>query len=577
MTQYDINRKHQLYDIIAILKLISLLLCGIAVFTQFPDDMYKYLWSNNIHSKGIILIFLISITIFILIFQVWIMSNRKSQNNSTYNKSSLIENIVLISIYTGLIYISGLYKSQYKFIYLFIIIANTIQYGFKVGMSTAISNSLIILSIDLFGEYSGNINTYFEADLVLSGVFIIVAWSLGYYVKLENQYRFNAMQLANIDELTGVYNHRYFHNALSQYINMANDTKSAVCLLFIDIDHFKHYNDIYGHTAGDVVLKMIGDIFKKNIRGNDIVSRYGGEEFSIILPNTSEEEAIVIGDRIRDAVENTYFEGEENQPSGRLTISVGVACYPKQASSKKELINMADDALYRAKFFNKNRVESYYSVMEELKSDIDEKHIDLITSIKTLISVINAKDRYTYAHTDRVVIYCELMANYLGLTEKDKKILRYGAYLHDIGKIQISKDILIKKTKITKEEWEILKDHPNNGVEIVAPVEALKDVLPIIRHHHERHDGTGYPNKLKGEEIPYLVRILSVADSFDAMTSNRPYHERRSYDDAIEELKRCSSTQFHPDTVTEFINMLEDNKDKIDFGEHVSIKKSQGE
>ncbi|MDD4781279.1 MAG: HD-GYP domain-containing protein, partial [Tissierellia bacterium] len=320
-----------------------------------------------------------------------------------------------------------------------------------------------------------------------------------------------------------------------------------------------------GHTAGDVVLRMIGDIFKKSVRENDIVARYGGEEFAIILPNTSEEEAVVLGDRIRDTIENTYFEGEENQPNGKITISAGVSCYPDKAKNKKELINMADDALYRAKFFNKNRVESYYSVLEELKSDIDERHIDLISSIKTLISVINAKDRYTYAHTDRVVIYCELMANYLGLSEKDKKKLRYGAYLHDIGKIQISKDILIKKAKLTEEEWEILKAHPQNGIDIVKPVEALIDVLPLIHHHHERHDGTGYPDKLKGEDIPYLVRILSVADSFDAMTSNRPYHDRKSYDEAIQELKLCSSTQFHPETVIEFINMLEENKDRIDF------------
>ncbi|MDD4780931.1 MAG: GGDEF domain-containing protein, partial [Tissierellia bacterium] len=287
MTNIDINRKQKLYDIISVLKLVSLFICGVILFAQFPEELYYELWETNIHSKGLMLTILICITVFILIFKAWLYSNRESQNNSTFNNSSLIENIILISIYTELIYLSGLYKSQYKFIYLFIIVANTIQYGFKVGMITAILNSCIILAIDLMGEYSGNINTYFEADLVLSGVFIIVAWSLGYYVKLENQYRFNAMQLANMDELTNLYNHRYFHNALAQFINFAKDTNSTVSLLFIDIDHFKHYNDLYGHTAGDVVLRMIGDIFKKSVRENDIVARYGGEEFAIILPNTS--------------------------------------------------------------------------------------------------------------------------------------------------------------------------------------------------------------------------------------------------------------------------------------------------
>jgi putative nucleotidyltransferase with HDIG domain len=313
------------------------------------------------------------------------------------------------------------------------------------------------------------------------------------------------------------------------------------------------------------VLNRFGEIFKKNVRENDVIARYGGEEFAIILPDTCEEEAVEIGNRLRDAIENTHFEGEENQPNGNLTISIGVSCYPTKAKNKKELINTADDALYRAKFFNKNRVESYYSVLEELKGDIDEKHIDLISSIKTLISVINAKDRYTYAHTDRVVIYCELMADHLNLSENDRKTLRYGAYLHDIGKIQISKDVLNKIGKLTDEEWNLLKSHPENGVQIVRTVTALSEVLPLILHHHEWYDGTGYPKGIRGEEIPNLVRILSVADSFDAMTSNRPYHKRKTYEQAVEELIRCSSTQFDPEMVLEFVRMLDNNRNMLDL------------
>jgi diguanylate cyclase (GGDEF)-like protein/putative nucleotidyltransferase with HDIG domain len=399
----------------------------------------------------------------------------------------------------------------------------------------------------------------------LSGVFVIVAWLLGYYVKVENHYRNKAMKLANMDELTGLYNHRYFQDTLSQDIEKADQTQKNICLLFIDIDHFKFYNDLYGHGAGDIVLSKFGEILKYSINEQGTAARYGGEEFTVILPDILEEEALNLGNKIRDIFENTHFDGEENQPNGKLTISVGVSCYPEKAKSKQELINTADDALYRAKFFNKNRVESYYSILEELKSDIDEKHINLISSIKTLISVINAKDRYTYAHTERVVIYCELMANHLGLPECDKKTLRYGAYLHDIGKIEISKDILSKKAKLTEEEWNVLKTHPENGVEIVKTVDALKEVCPLILYHHERYNGMGYPHGLKGMDIPYLARILSVADSFDAMTSNRAYCQRRNYDEAIDELRKCSSTQFDPTIVQEFIKMLEVNKDRLDI------------
>lgn len=303
---------------------------------------------------------------------------------------------------------------------------------------------------------------------------------------------------------------------------------------------------------------------KVNTRKEDIVARYGGEEFAILLPNTQEKEAINIAEKIRKKIEYTYFEGEENQPNGNLTVSMGISVYPYKAKSDVELIKSADDALYRAKFFNKNRVEAYTSILDELKNDIDEKHIDLVTSIKTLISVINAKDRYTYGHVERVVLYSRLLADKLKLAEEDKKNFIYGAYMHDIGKINISREILNKKMPLTKEEWEILKQHPLNGVEIIKPVGSLQNISDLILHHHERYDGKGYPDKLKGEDIPFLARALTVVDSFDAMTSNRPYNRRRTYEEAIEELKRCSNTQFDSYIVEKFIEVIIENKDSFD-------------
>lgn len=564
MNHFNLNRNQKIYEVISILKLISLLICGIIVFTLYPYSKYK-MGLNSAYGSEAIAINFIGIAIFVLIYESWIYSTKKTNVVNSLNINGLIEFMVLFSIYTGLILLSGYHESNYKFLYLFIIIANTIQYGTNIGVSTAILSSVVILIIDLHGVGPGVININFETDIVMSGLFIVVAWSLGYYVNLENEYREKAIELANIDELTAVYNHRYFQNILSEYIENAHHTSRNICLLFIDIDHFKYYNDLYGHTAGDNVLSKIGEILKKNVREEDIVARYGGEEFAVIVPDVTEEVAAQIANRLRDAVEIEKFEGEEYQPNGKLTVSIGVSSYPLKAKTKQELINTADDALYRAKFFNKNRVECYYSVLEELKTDIDEQHIDLISSIRTLISVINAKDRYTYAHTDRVVIYCELMGNQLGLSDNDKKLLRYSAYLHDIGKIQISKDILNKREKLTDEEWNIMKTHPECGVDIIRTVPALNDVCPLILHHHERFDGTGYPNSLKGEEIPFLVRILSVCDSFDAMTSNRPYSKRKNYSEAIQELEENSSTQFDPEVVKEFIKMLHENKEKLDL------------
>ncbi|EQB88602.1 hypothetical protein M918_23995 [Clostridium sp. BL8] len=344
---------------------------------------------------------------------------------------------------------------------------------------------------------------------------------------------------------------------------LSEKENQPISMIIMDIDYFKYYNDLYGHQKGDEALKRIGTLLKEIAREKDVVARYGGEEFSIILPNTDEAEVIRIGEHIRKKIETTYFEGEENLPNGKLTVSVGISVFPDKAKSDVELIKSADDALYRAKFFNKNRVEIYTSILDELKQDIEEKHIDLVTSIKTLISVINAKDKYTYGHVERVVVYSRLLAEKLNLNEDDKKALIYGAYMHDIGKINISEDILNKKMPLNNEEWNILKQHSSNGVQIIRPVESLKYLSPLILHHHERYDGKGYPHNLKGEEIPYLARILTVVDSFDAMTSNRPYNKRKTYEEGIEELKKCSGTQFDPVIVQEFSKVILENKDSL--------------
>lgn len=455
--------------------------------------------------------------------------------------------------------ICGINQSQYKVLYLFIIITTTIQFGMKSGIIVSIISSFIILVMDLIFISSSEISAYFQDDLLLSGIFFLTALPLGFYVKIEKQHIEKLENMINIDGLTELYNHRYFCDSLAEKIKIGEKENNPVSMIFIDIDYFKNYNDIYGHQKGDYVLKKIGKIIKSSIGNEHIPARYGGEEFAIILPDTTEGMAVNIAESLRKKIENTYFEGEENQPNGKLTASMGVSVYPDKARSDIELIKSADDALYRAKFFYKNRVETYISILDEIKSNIDEEDAELVTSIKTLISVINAKDRYTYGHVERVVVYGRMLAESLGLNESDKNILIYGAYMHDIGKINISKDVLIKKMKLTHDEWEVLKQHPANGVEIIKSVKSLNMIIPLIISHHEKYDGTGYPNNLKGDEIPYLARVLTVIDSFDAMTSNRPYNKRKTYKEAIEELERCSGTHFDPEIVKVFIKALKTN------------------
>lgn len=566
MNKIEDDKHKQINDIVSVVKLSSLLFLGIAIFKCFLSNNSIEVQNYNINSK---IVLTISILTFLFIYIIWTFSAINKISNKYIRFAQLFENFIFILLFFIVILMSGANTSQYKFLFLFIITTSTIQAGMKRGITIAFISSALILAMDLVCSPNVVINQYFENDLILSAIFILTAWPLGFYVKIESEHIRKLESLVNEDGLTGVYNHRFFHDILREKIIACEKESKPLSLIFLDIDYFKHYNDLYGHQGGDEVLKTMGVLLKDNVREHDIVARYGGEEFAIILQNTSEAEASIIAENIRHKVESTYFKGEENQPSGNLTVSIGISVYPEKASNDVELIKSADDALYRAKFFNKNRVETYTSVLDELKHNIDEKDEELVTSIKTLISVINVKDRYTYGHCERVVFYSRLLADKLGLSEKDKKKLVYGAYMHDIGKIDISKEILNKKMPLTDEEWNILKQHPLNGVEIIKPVRSLASIIPLILHHHERYDGKGYPNNLKEDNIPFLARILTVVDSFDSMTSNRPYNKRKTYEEAIEELKRCSGTQFDPMIANAFIEVILEYKDKFDSLDYI--------
>lgn len=561
MNKTEVSNGKQINDILSVVKLSSLLFSGIGFFEYFFNANRDIVEPNYTFYMEIIIS---GILILSLIYFVWAFSTIKKLDFKYLHQVQIAESFALSLIFFIVILLSGANESQFKFLFLFIIITTTIQSGIKYGMSLACLTSFSILTMDIICLPNSTINKYFQNDLILTGVFILTAWTLGFYVRIANEHIEELKGLANEDGLTGLYNHKFFHETLRKKIKSCEKDGTPICVIFMDIDYFKNYNDFYGHQKGDEVLRTIGHLLKEMSRKEDVVARYGGEEFAIIQTNVQEKEAVETAEKIRKKIEETYFDGEENQPNGSITVSIGISVYPDKAKDDVELIKSADDALYRAKFFNKNRVETYSSILDELKEAIDEKHIDLITSIKTLISVINAKDRYTYGHVERVVYYSRLLADKLKLNEGDKKSFIYSAYMHDIGKINIDKEILNKKMPLTKEEWEILKQHPDNGVDIIKSVKSLSNIIPMIKHHHERYDGNGYPEKLKGEEIPYLARALTVVDSFDAMTSNRPYNKRKTFEEAIEELKNCSGSQFDPEIAEAFIEAIKENKDILD-------------
>ncbi len=559
MTIYEENRIKRINEMSAFIKLLSLFFASISVFslTSFRKlGLASLLVIKEMEGK---FIFFAMGLMLLFVYQGWRFINKVEVKFEKPDIGDIMEMFVMLILFTYLVY-STHELTQYRFLYFFLILSTTIRFGMNWGLGVAGLCTLCILIMDFSKTIPGKVNYIFQADFILAGVFLLTAWLIGYYAEIEKEHREKMHDLINMDELTGIYNHRYFQEYLATNLDRAGKNEESLSLLFIDIDNFKYYNDMYGHSYGDKVLKIMGSIFHKTVGEQGIAARYGGEEFVVVLPDMAEKQALGIGGKIRKKVEETSFEGEEHQPGGKLTVSIGISSYPVKAMTKQELIETADDALYRAKSFSRNRVELYFSVLEELKKDIDGKHVDLVSSIKTLIGIINAKDKYTYGHTERVVLYCSKFAKFLGLSTEEKKILRYGAYLHDIGKIEIPAETLVKRSKLTEEEFQALRKHPENGANIIEGVETLSEVVPLIKLHHEKYDGTGYPNGLMGEDIPRLVRIITLMDSFDAMTTNRSYCRGKTYDEALEEMKRCKGTHFDPELVESFIEMLEKNK-----------------
>ena len=203
-------------------------------------------------------------------------------------------------------------------------------------------------------------------------------------------------------------------------------------------------------------------------------------------------------------------------------------------------------------------------INDELSNTIEKLEKAYLDSIETLRYTVEAKDPYTRGHSDRVSRYSVLIGKYLGLPEEDLRTLKIGGLFHDIGKIGIPDSILLKESKLTDDEYSEIKNHPSIGAHILCNAEAFKDIIPIVKHHHERFDGRGYPGKLKGEDIPYFARIAAVADTFDAMTSRRTYRDSLPLDVVKEEIRDCSGTQFDPEIAKVFLDILENHYDEIE-------------
>lgn len=385
---------------------------------------------------------------------------------------------------------------------------------------------------------------------------ILLTISNGTAAVIENARNYSKAKVQAItDGLTELYNHRHFYECLEDVI--FNNRYEKFSVVMLDVDYFKFYNDLYGHSAGDKALKKIADILKLNIGNKGILARYGGEEFSLILPNLSAKETYEIIDKVRLDIQSSF--NKTNEVNAFLTISAGISNYPENTTNKEILLEEADKALYYAKRNGRNRCIIYDEKIEDRDLKKDGEDI-LFSSVYALAAAIDAKDHYTFGHSENVSKYGVMLGKELGFNDEQLDIMRNAGLLHDVGKIGVPESILTKPGKLTAEEYETMKKHVELSVDIFKHIPNLIKVIPAVICHHERYDGKGYPRGIKGSNIPIEGRCLTIVDSFEAMISRRPYKKPLSLEEAVNELRANKGTQFDPNLTDIFIEVIEKNK-----------------
>jgi diguanylate cyclase (GGDEF)-like protein/putative nucleotidyltransferase with HDIG domain len=443
------------------------------------------------------------------------------------------------------------------------------------------------------------VETSESADFHDQDVFLLRTLADLFAGALHNALTFQkAQEQAITDGLTGVKTHRFLMESLSSEWKRSTRANRPFALVLMDLDRFKFVNDFYGHLEGDVILQRVGQILEEHCRRSDVVARYGGDEFVILMPETTVEQARQLASKLRSWVAADPLLRDKN-----VTASFGIAGFPIHGSTPQELIQVADSSMYLSKHQGGNSVssaeqgdakdrkrwkkdvleaylgvtlkrlfstgpgafEEIYRRLEQFTRSLNE-HVGttagdglpaaVVETVTSLAFAIDAKDQYTQGHSRKVSAYAVMTAQALGLKQEEVEEIRLAGLLHDIGKVGIPEPILNKSGPLDADEWETMKTHTVLGAKILEPLQTMGRIGDMVRHHHEFYDGTGYPNRLRGDGIPYGARVIAVADAFDTITSERTYKKARTREDALAELERCASNQFDPEIVRVFVEIM---------------------
>lgn len=387
------------------------------------------------------------------------------------------------------------------------------------------------------------------------------------------------------DNLTNLYSHRHFQELLASEIKNAEREHNEVSVIIFDVNNISGINKEFGHAKGDEVIKTVAEKVTQNIKNQGVAGRYGGDEIAVILPKMNTDEAKYLAEYITYTLSCCMVEGV-----GPIKVSVGIASYPNASVEQEKILILAEQAMYISKskgykngistivssndydFWDDTALNSFASVLskrhaqiginfeEELVNKFQNEEISsqnhLIEVVTSLAGAIDAKDEYTKGHSTSVSRYAVALARAMNLPERETERIKLGGLLHDVGKIGIPENVLRKTSKLSDEEWEIMKQHPSIGAsKVLQPNPLLHDLIPIVKYHHEQWNGKGYPEGLKGDEIPLAARIVAVADTYHALISDRPYRKGMSMEKACEILKLGAGVQWDPDLVRQFIQI----------------------
>jgi len=368
-----------------------------------------------------------------------------------------------------------------------------------------------------------------------------------------------ASRRADRDSVTDLLNHRAVQEQLNATLGRCKRTKAQFAIVMMDLNNFKFFNDTYGHPVGDEVLRTVARALRESCRGSDILGRYGGDEFIALLPDTDPSGTIEVCQRIAGALDLRHFEPELGTKLP-ISISFGWATFPQDGENALELLTQADSNLYNHKRGGASYLSQHAKAAKEGRDELrrlkNRAWGGSFGVLDALVTAIDNKDYYTRHHSEEVTYLSLLVAKEMEFSPEALRAVRISGLLHDVGKIAVPDDILRHPGKLGKEEWEIMQQHPVFGALIVKDVPHLEEVLGGIRHHHERWDGLGYPDKLVATGIPFMGRLLALADVYSALTTDRPYRKGWKPEAALEEIARSSGSHFDPHICDIFLRVM---------------------